>query len=142
MSENNYKFSNVAPPISEFIDFRALCGWGTLSLEAAQRTLAAGIANTTVYNQGNVVGFGRIIGDGAIYFYIQDLIVGEPYRKTGTGSDIMIHLIAQIREIALPGASIGLMSAVTKENFYKKFGFISRPSHNYGAGMTLLLDKT
>lgn len=140
MSEKKFKFLNVTPPVSEFIDFRAKCGWGTISLETAQKTLDAGIANTTVYDGDKVVGFGRIIGDGAIYFYVQDLIVSSHYRGGGIGVVIMKHLVEQVRKIALPGASIGLMSALDKEEFYKQFGFASRPNTKYGAGMTLLLD--
>ena len=140
MSKNNIVLSNIEPPISEFIDFRAKCGWGTLSRKTAKRTLEAGIANTTAFNQNKVVGFGRIVGDGAIYFYVQDLIVSENFRGSGLGGDIMVHLINQVQEIALPGASIGLMSVVNKEGFYEKFGFTLRPNQNYGSGMTLLLD--
>ena len=140
MFEKKFKFLNVVPPVSEFIDFRAKCGWGTISLETAQKTLDAGISNTTVYDGDKVVGFGRVIGDGAIYFYVQDLIVSDNYRGHGLGVQIMIRLIEQVRKIALPGASIGLMSALDKEEFYKQFGFACRPNSKYGAGMTLLLD--
>lgn len=140
MSEKKFKFLNVAPPVSEFIDFRAKCGWGVISLETAKKTLVAGITNTTVYDGNNVCGFGRVIGDGANYFYIQDLIVGENYRGGGLGAEVMNHLIKQVRVIASPGASIGLMSVPEKENFYEQFGFTARPNSKYGAGMTLLLD--
>lgn len=140
MSKLNIKLVNTAPPLSEFIEFRANCGWGRLSPKVAKKTLEGGLVNITAFDQNNVAGFGRIIGDGAIYFYVQDLIVGDPYRGKGLGADIMNQLIDQVRRIASPGASLGLMSVLDKEEFYKQFGFAARPSSNYGAGMTLLLD--
>lgn len=140
MFDKNFEFINVAPPISEFINLRAQCGWGVISRETATKTLDAGIASTTVYAGDNVAGFGRVIGDGAIYFYVQDLIVNPQYRGSGLGTAIMKQLIGRVREIAMPGASLGLMSAINKEEFYEQLGFISRPNQHYGAGMTLILE--
>ena len=140
MSKPYIKLVNIAPPLSEFIEFRANCGWGRLTPATAKKTLEGGIVNTTAFDQNNVAGFGRIIGDGAIYFYVQDLIVGDTYRGQGLGVEILSQLIDQVRNIASPGASLGLMSALDKEEFYKQFGFACRPNSNYGAGMTLLLD--
>ena len=68
MPKDNFNCVNIAPPISEFIDFRAKCGWGTLSIEAAKKTLDASIANATIYDGDKVVGFGRIIGDAQFIF--------------------------------------------------------------------------
>lgn len=140
MCEQKFTFINIAPPVQTFIDFRTKCGWGTISFDAADKALRAGIANMTVFKAETVVGFGRVIGDGAIYFYVQDLIIDHRYRGAGLGAVVMKHLIEQVRKVALPGATIGLMSALDKEDFYKRFGFVSRPNSKYGAGMTLLLD--
>ena len=136
----NFLLSNEPPPFQEFVDLRAACGWGVLSEEIARKSLATGIANTTAFEQGHVAGFGRVIGDGAIYFYIQDLIVAPGFRSKGLGTQILNHLIEQVKFIAAPGAAIGLMSAIGKEAFYSQFGFTSRPNRKFGAGMTLLLD--
>lgn len=140
MSEVEFKILDTAPPILEFIEFREKCGWGTLDTRTAKKTLAAGIANVTAYEHDKVVGFGRAVGDGAIYFYIQDLIVSDHYQGQNLGSHMLIRLISQIKNIADPGASIGLMSANNKEPFYEKAGFTRRPNQTFGAGMTLLLD--
>jgi len=107
-------------------------------MTTAKKTLAAGILNITAYDTDNVAGFGRVVGYGAIYFYIQDFIAHEDYRGFGLGTEMLQVLITQIQAIAASGAAIGLMSAINKEEFYHKFGFKSRPSNEYGAGMTLL----
>ena len=82
------------------------------------------------------VACGRVVGDGVLYFYIQDVIVIPEARNQGHGRRIMEHLMERGLEIAPVGAAIGLMSAVGKEGFYQKFGFATRPSANFGAGMT------
>ena len=86
-----------------------------------------------------LAGFGRVVGDGHLYFYIQDLIVAPTYRGRGVGKQIMERLIEEIKNRATSGAMIGLMSAHGKEAFYEKFGFIVRPNDVFGAGMIRLL---
>jgi len=142
MSLKPLDFRNEPPPIKEFIEFREKCGWGSLSREAAKKTLEAGVIDITVYDVEKVVGFGRVIGDGCIYFYIQDLIVDEAYRGQGLGFEMMKQLIRQIHIIASSGASIGLMSAKGIDVFYEKLGFIARPNERFGAGMILEIPRT
>jgi len=137
MSIRKLDIRNEAPPISEYIEFREKCGWGSLPHDTAQKTLEAGIVGVTAFDGKKVADFGRVVGDNAIYFYIQDLIVDEPYRGQGLGVEIMKQLISQIRDIASPGACIGLMSAKDSDEFYKQFGFIARPNDKFGAGMIL-----
>lgn len=79
---------------------------------------------------------GRVVGDGALYFYLQDIIVKPNYQ----GQEIGRHIVARLTDNAVAraevGATIGLMFAKGKENFYKHFGFQERPDVQLGAGMT------
>jgi len=118
---------------------RAGCGWGRLEEAAVKNSLEAGLVNICAYDEDGLIGFGRVIGDGAIYFYIQDLIVKEQYQGQGIGREILKQLILETRKISSSGAVIGLMSARGKEAFYQKEGFILRPNNQYGAGMILNL---
>ena len=77
---------------------------------------------------------GRIVGDGAVICYIQDLIVIPEYQGQGIGQMIIESLINYVEEIQLPGTRImlDLMCAVGRENFYKKFGFYSKTNRQAG----------
>ena len=86
-----------------------------------------------------VVGFGRVVGDGVMYFYIQDMMVAADRRGEGIGARILESLLQQIRGVAIKGATVGLMAARGKSGFYARYGFIKRPSEIYDAGMTLVL---
>ena len=60
----------------------------------------------------SIIGIGRIIGDGALYFYIQDLIVLPSYQQQGIGKFIMQQLLEHTSKKTLPTqAFIGLMAA-------------------------------
>lgn len=139
MPDCTFTILRELPQSKDFIDFRARCGWGRLADDAAQKTLKAGLVNVSVYDNDKMVGFGRVIGDGAIYFYVQDLIVDEAYRGQGLGALVMETLLNGVRNIASPGAVIGLMSAKGVDDFYKPFGFVVRPNEKFGAGMILEL---
>lgn len=133
-------FRHAAPPEDDFIFLRKECGWGELSTEIAKKTLTAGLANVTVFEGSKTIGFGRVIGDGVIYFYVQDLIVREGYQGMGLGTEMLKNLVEQTVQIAAPGASIGLMSTKGKEEFYEKLGFTRRPNDDFGSGMTHVLN--
>jgi len=89
MTETTLTILNSPPPLEKFIEFRSNCGWGRLDLQTARKTINAGVANVTAYDDNKLVGFGRAVGDGAIYFYIQDLIVIEEYRGRNIGTSIV-----------------------------------------------------
>lgn len=95
------------------------------------------------YDGDKPIGMGRIVGDGAVICYIQDLIVIPEYQGHGHRSDDYRKAINYVEEIQLPGTRImlDLMCAVGRENFYKKFGFIARPTDKLGPGMIKYIDK-
>jgi len=128
-----------APPLTDFIAMRASEGWGEISQDTARASLAASLINICAFDSETLAGFGRVVGDGHLYFYIQDLIVAAAYRGQGHGRALLQRLLTEIESIAVPGAMIGLMAAHGKENFYKDFGFIARPNETYGAGMIKLV---
>ena len=72
---------------------------------------------------------------GAMYFYIQDVIIHPEHQNKGLGSKIMNTLIAHLESCCAPGATIGLLAAHGKESFYLKFGFKPRDGQSLGLGM-------
>ncbi len=132
-------FQNTPPLVEEFISMRSAEGWGNMSEETARASLMGGLINLSAYEDGKLVGFGRVLGDGKLYFYVQDLIVAPAFRGRGYGCQIMDALLAETGKIAAPGAVICLMAASGKEAFYESLGFVARPTPNLGAGMMLRL---
>ncbi len=139
MQVNNSQivFSQIAPPITDFIRLRADSGWGTISVGQAEMALQNSLFVVSVLDKQRTIGFGRIVGDQALNFYIQDVVVDANYRHSGIGGAIIANLLDQLRLSGAAGCTVGLMAAAGKENFYRQFGFIERPSTAFGAGMTL-----
>lgn len=130
-------FSDKAPNTELFIDLRAQCGWGLISTDLADTAMSNSLLWASAHKGDQTIGFVRIVGDGALNFYIQDLIVAPPHRGQGIGRSLMEHLLSLCSGVVPKGATIGLMSVSGKESFYEAFGFQSRPYARFGAGMTL-----
>jgi len=94
-----------------------------MNFEVADTSLKNSIHCITVKDNEQMIGMGRIVGDGAIYFYIQDIVVHPDYQKHGIGKEIMHRLVAYLHENAPDKAFVGLFASQDKESFYEKFDF-------------------
>lgn len=124
-----------SPPGND-IRLRAEAGRGVISRDAARRALRGSLFDLTCFEGADLVGMGRIVGDGALYFYLQDVVLRPAWRGRGIGRQIVSRLRDEALARAETGATIGLMSARSKEGFYEKLGFQARPTDRLGAGMT------
>jgi GNAT superfamily N-acetyltransferase len=71
---------------------------------------------------------GRIVGDGAIYFYVQDVIVRPAHQGRGIGRCIVNCLMDWIHDNAPPRAFVGLFAAEGRDGFYAHYGFMRHPA--------------
>lgn len=128
--------------VEDYMNLREIVGWGNPeNIEAIKRGLKNTLYSICIEVEEQIIGYGRVVGDGGFTFYIQDIIVLPSYQRLGLGNTIMTELMEYITSTYPPGSSIGLMSAKGKEDFYKKFGFMERPNESYGAGMIQYLTK-
>ena len=68
---------------------------------------------------------GRLVGDGAMYWYLQEIIILPQFQRKGIGTMIVNYLVDYARENSITGkfTIIGGVSAKGKEPFYEKMGF-------------------
>lgn len=127
--------------IDTYLNLRAAVGWKKLDNEQAIMALKNSIYTLTATIDDKVVGMARMVGDGAVICYIQDLVVHPSYQKLGVGQMLMEKLVGHAEEIKIQGTELMLclMCAKGREGFYEKFGFIARPTDNLGPGMIMYL---
>ena len=82
-----------------------------------------------------LIAMGRVVGDGALFFYIQDLVVLSDYQGQALGGVLMQNIEDYLQTTAQKGATIGLLAVKGKENFYSRFGYVTRAGNNLGFGM-------
>lgn len=124
--------------VSEYLQLRAAVNWKVLSDNQAKQAIDRSLFFVKAVDEaGNIVGMGRIVGDGAVVCYIQDLVVHPSVQGQNIGSLIIKRLIAFVDSIREENTTmmLCLMCAKGREPFYEKHGFIARPTDNLGPGM-------
>ena len=123
--------------VDTYLYLRQQVNWKPLTANQAHRAIENSIYILTVYEGDKPIAMGRIVGDGAVISYIQDLIVIPSAQGNKIGSELIKKLIEYVRSITEEGTQmmLCLMCAKGRENFYKHYNFMERPSDNLGPGM-------
>ena len=116
---------NVVLQPQDFVRLRVLTGFADIPIEHAKRALDGGLINVSAKYGDRLIGMGRMVGDGAMYWYLQEIIVLPEYQKQGVGTKIVNHLVDYAVSHSTTGkfTTIGGVSAKGKEEFYSKLGF-------------------
>jgi ribosomal protein S18 acetylase RimI-like enzyme len=123
MSEQ-YKVIKRLPTIEEYAYMCEEVGWKDyMNFNVAESSIKQSLFGVVIEYQGSVVGMGRVVGDGYIYFYIQDIAVAPSHQNKGLGSLIMTSILEFLKGNAPEKAFVGLFSAQGKETFYNQYGF-------------------
>lgn len=114
-----------------------IVGWGSYPKEISKKALSNNIYSVSIYDNDNIIGYGRLIGDGIIFLYIHDVMVKPEYQGQGIGKTIMQKLLSKVEELRKenPDLLLYLGASKGKEDFYRKCGFITREEAGLGAGM-------
>ncbi|MEP3890120.1 MAG: GNAT family N-acetyltransferase [Hellea sp.] len=123
------------PPPEAFKALRDSAGWGDISITQAQQSLKNTRLGITAYNGETPIGMARLIGDGVLNVYIQDVVVAPQYQGQGVGKAVISTLISRMQNTLPEDCTVGLLAASGQEGFYSSFSFITRPDKDYGAGM-------
>lgn len=128
--------------VEEYLKLRRLVGWKTLSKEQARKALDNSLYTLGAYVADQPVGMGRIVGDGAVICYVQDLIIPPQAQGIGVGSLILEALKEYVESLRMEGTEmmLDLMCAKGREEFYIRHGFTARPTETLGPGMILYLN--
>lgn len=129
-----------APSADEYNVLTSAVGWGSSEVGIVERALANSLYTVCAYDGERIVGFGRLIGDGVMFLYVQDIMVLPEYQGRKIGTGIMERILKKIHEYKQIGCDLRayLGASAGKEDFYKKFGFVTREEAGLGAGMVLL----
>ncbi len=126
----------------DYCRLRESVDWFNFSKEQTKKSLKNSLYTVVVEEGGQVIGMGRLIGDG-MYFIIVDVVVEPACQRKGIGSKIVDMIIEYVnRETPVGGrSSIQLIAEKEKEAFYEKRGFKIIPHQFCGSGMRKIIHK-
>ena len=130
MESVQYELVDNVLKAEDLVRLKVATGLGKRPLQQVEVALKNGLFNVSAICDGKVVGMGRLVGDGAMYWYLQEIIVLPEYQGKGIGKGIVNRLIEHIKSAAIPGTKVdeGLTAIKGKESFYEKFGFMVHSS--------------
>lgn len=128
------------PSVQKYIELREKVGWGRVPENAVKAALSNSVYGACAVVDGEVIGFARVIGDGGLCFYIQELVIDPEYQRQGIGSRFMEKIMAYFQKTLIDGAYIGVFVGKGLEEFYGRYGFWIRPTDNMGPGMMQFLN--
>jgi GNAT superfamily N-acetyltransferase len=124
------------PPSTEgFIHIRQSVGWDNPEKSVVSNSIKNSLFWVCLYKSERLVATGRVIGDGAMYFYIQDIIVAPEYQGRGLARTLMESIEVYLSQECKKHATVGLLSVKGKEAFYNKFDYLLRDGNKLGHGM-------
>ena len=121
------------PSAEEFLRLRTSADMGPRSLKGVKRGLGNELYCVVLKVNDELVGMGRVVGDGGTVFLICDMVIKPEWQKKGGGTMIMDALMNYIKGQNVPDAYVNLIADV--DGFYDKWGF--EPTEPRAKGMYL-----
>jgi ribosomal protein S18 acetylase RimI-like enzyme len=88
------------PTVEEHAWLFERVGWPWYGEEATRRALAGSSFGVVAMRGDEIVGMGRMVGDGSVFFYMQDIVVDPDVQRLGIGGSLVSALLARARELS------------------------------------------
>ena len=132
------KYDVVAelPSVEDYCRMRVVAGLSAKDSEKAAIALPNSCYAVVVKIDGNVIGMGRVVGDGAVFLQVCDIAVEPHYQGQGIGKAIMQHIVGHLNE-NFKGAYVSLIADGDAQYLYARFGF--KPTAPDSIGMAYMV---
>jgi len=95
----------------------------THDLETLEKAINNSLLVITAWNDDQLVGLIRVVGDGYTILYIQDILVNPNFQNKNIGTKLMTMTLAKYKNVR---QKVLLTEEVPDvRHFYEKFGFVS-----------------
>ena len=119
-----YTVRRAIPSAIDYCRLREEAGLSPKTLEAAERGLPNTLFAVQVLAGDEVVGMGRVIGDGGCFYQVVDIAVLPEYQRRGLGKTIMREIAGYIEQEVPASAYISLLADGKAYQLYQQFGFV------------------
>ncbi len=122
MMEDKLELRHERPSVEQYLALRMEAGLSAMSAEGAEIGLPRSIFAVTLYEEGALVGMGRVVGDGGCFFQVTDIAVKPSCQGRGLGKIIMREIRSFLDTV--PDRSyISLIADGEAARLYAQYGF-------------------
>lgn len=113
----------TAPTPEEYVDLRIRTGMGQKNLAATKTALENSLFIVCLWNNQELIGFGRIVGDQGLAYLVSDIMVDPRYQGQGYGKLIMKEIDEYLEKNSDETAYVCLIVNKPADQLYKQFRF-------------------
>ena len=88
MNELEYQLIENELKAKDFIRLKVATGFMDRPIDQVEKALKNNLFDVTAVYNGEVIGMGRLVGDGYMYWYLQEIIVLPEFQGQGIGTRI------------------------------------------------------
>lgn len=118
-----YNLIRETPTVDDYCRLRDETVLSPKTREAAEAGLKGTIFAVQILHETQVIGMGRLIGDGGCHFQVVDMAVLPAHQGKGIGTVIMSALSDYIETHLPDSAYISLIADGDAHRLYRRFGF-------------------
>ena len=118
------------PDVETYCALRTAAGMSPKSHAAARLGLPNTLYGVSLLYGDEVVGMGRVIGDGGCFFVVVDIAVVPELQGRGLGTRILAALDTWLQANVPPSAYVTLVADGDAKHLYAKFGFVETAPHS------------
>ncbi|MFS0859250.1 MULTISPECIES: GNAT family N-acetyltransferase [Paenibacillus] len=111
------------PSAAEYLSLRKSAGLSAMSKEGAEIGLPNSLFAVCLREENEIVGMGRVIGDGGCFFQVVDIAVRPDQQGRGYGKLIMSEIMNYLCEHVPARGLVSLLADVPADRLYAQFGF-------------------
>lgn len=133
----DYEVRSSELSASTYCSLRDACALSPRTLECAEIGLKNSLYCCSIVHlpSNQVIGMGRLVGDGGCFVNIYDIAVLPTHQKQGLGKIVMEKLMDWIKNNVPKGAFVGLYGHWNAQGLYEKYGFRQTGPYSVGMGV-------
>ena len=131
--KDGYRLVAATPSADDYRRLRVSAGLSPKSAEAAAAGLPNSLFAVQVLKDDKVVGMGRVVGDGGLFYQVVDIAVEPAHQGQGLGKAIVERIVEHLRRTAPVGAYVSLIADGEAWRLYEQYGF--KPTAPASIGM-------
>ncbi|RAR40427.1 GNAT family N-acetyltransferase [Paenibacillus sp. MDMC362] len=134
----NVRITEEFPQNLEYMNLRVGAGLPEVEIYAIATALNRSVLSLLARDDNDrLIGMGRVVGDGAFYFQLVDIMVAASHLDQGVEEMIVSELLSRLEKIAPSGAEVTVITDVPGIKLYQHAGFKLLYPDRYGMARSL-----
>ena len=118
------EFTQKIPSVEAYNQLRVNAGMNSTKPHSeVKKALEGTLFLVSVYEEDELIGLGRIVGDGGVTFVVSDIMVDKKFQRRGIANRIMEMIDQWFDENTHESSFITLLAKVPADKLYRKHHF-------------------